>query len=54
MDHSDPHRVKYFWEALTLKYNFSYSWEVPRPLTPLDPYRGGGGGNGGVIMRGVI
>ena len=29
--------VKYFWEALDLKYIFSYSWGVPRPPDPLPP-----------------
>ena len=33
-DQSDPHRVKYFWEALNLKYDFSFSWGVPRPPDP--------------------
>ena len=32
-----PHRVKYFWGALDLKYNFSYSWGVPWPPNPLAP-----------------
>ena len=34
---SDSHGVKYFWEALDLKYNFSYSWGVPLPPNPLPP-----------------
>ena len=37
MDHSDSHRVKYFWGALYLNYNFSYSWGVLRPPDPLTP-----------------
>ena len=39
-----PHRVKCFWEALDLNYNFSYSWgkpATPQPLTPLDINRWG-------------
>ena len=43
MDHSDPNKVKYFLEALDLKYIFSYPLGAPYPpppLTPLDPYRG--------------
>ena len=42
---NDHHRVKYFCEALGFKYHLGYPWGVPRPplpLTPLDPYRGGG------------
>ena len=49
MDHSDHPRVKYFWEALDLKYHFGYPWVDPRPPgphTPLDLYRGVGGGAG--------
>ena len=30
-DHSDPHRVKYFWEALDLKFPLDHYWGVPRP-----------------------
>ena len=37
MDHSDPNKVKYFLEALDLKYIFSYPWGSPYPPTPYLP-----------------
>ena len=36
-DHSDPHKGKYFCEALDLKYNFDYSLGVPQLPTPYPP-----------------
>ena len=53
MDYSDPHRVKYFCEAVGFKYHLGYPWRVPRPPNPLPPKipigKGGGpiGGPGG-------
>ena len=51
-NHSDPHRVKYFWEALDLKYPLGHYWGLPRPPWPLTPWTpigvalwGGGGLN---------
>ena len=53
---NDHNTVKYFCEALGFKYHLGYPWGVPRPplpLTPLDPYRGGGpyGGPGGGLSE---
>ena len=48
MDLSDHQRVKYFWKALGFKSS------PPTPLTPLDPYSGGGGLWGGMNEGGVI
>ena len=55
--HSDslPQRVKYFWGALNLNYNFSYSCgrpATPQPLTPLDINRWGTVESRGAWLRG--